>query len=154
MTAVAILFSQSTEDVATMVRQRRVLKGVGVAVGLFVLFGVVTGLIPNPIYVRMVPRTALDYLYLTTTSVFAGAFVAQRTPTTDSADDRFAAGGVVGGFLAFGCPICNVLLLTLFGSSALMTYFEPYRPLLGAVTTVFLAGILYYRHQQDCETCQ
>jgi FtsH-binding integral membrane protein len=137
-----------------MVRSRRVLKGTGVAVGLFVLFGVVTGLIPNPIYVRMVPRTALDYLYLTTTSVFAGAFVAQRTPTDDSADGRFATGGVVGGFLAFGCPICNVVLLTLFGSSALMTYLEPYRPLLGAVTTVFLAGLLYYRHKQDCATCE
>ncbi|SEP05751.1 hypothetical protein SAMN04487948_11259 [Halogranum amylolyticum] len=136
-----------------MVLPRRMLEGAGVAVGLFVLFGVVTGLIPNPVYVRMVPRTPLDYLYLTTTSVFAGAFVAQRPVTVGSGDDRFAAGGVVGGFLAFGCPICNVVLLTLFGSSALMTYLEPYRPLLGAVTTVFLAGLLYYRHRRTCETC-
>ena len=132
----------------------RLLKSVGVAAGSFLLFGVVTGLLENPIYVRMVPRTPLDYAFLVATSAFAGAFVYQQSLAEEPLGDRFAAGGLLGGFLAFGCPVCNVLLLGLFGSSALMTYFEPLRPLLGAVSVVFFAGVLYYQRQRTCETCE
>ncbi|RBI58370.1 hypothetical protein DMJ13_27190 [halophilic archaeon] len=131
----------------------RLLKSVGIAVGSFLLFGVITGLLPNPIYVRMVPRTPLDYLFLVATSVFAGAFVYQQSIVAEPLGDRFAAGGLVGGFLAFGCPICNAVLLALFSSSALMTYFEPLRPLLGAVSVAFFAGLLYYQHRRNCATC-
>jgi hypothetical protein len=132
---------------------RRLLEAIAVGGGVFVLTGVVTGLLPNPLYVRMVPRTPADYLFLTTTALFAGAFVYQRSAAS-ATEDRFAAGGVVAGFLAFGCPICNALLLALFSSSALMTYFDPLRPLLGAVTTVFFAGVLYYQRRRDCPTCE
>jgi hypothetical protein len=59
----------------------------------------------------------------------------------------------VAGFLAFGCPICNAFLLALFSSSALMTYFDPLRPLLGAVSVVLFGGLLYYRHTRACATC-
>jgi hypothetical protein len=123
-----------------------------VSVGVFVLFGTVTGLLPNPVYVRMVSRTPADYLFLVATAAFAGAFVYQRSLAEEPLGDRLAAGGVVGGFLAFGCPICNAALLALFGSSALMTYFDPLRPLLGAVSVVAFAGLLYYQRRQ-CEVC-
>jgi len=132
---------------------RRLLEAIAVGGGVFVLTGVVTGLLPNPLYVRMVPRTPADYLFLTATALFAGAFVYQRSAAS-ATEDRFAAGGVVAGFLAFGCPICNALLLALFSSSALMTYFDPLRPLLGAVTTVFFVGVLYYQRRRSCSTCE
>nr|WP_238392236.1 hypothetical protein [Halorussus amylolyticus] len=124
----------------------------GVAVGVFLLFGTVTGLLSNPVYVRMVPRTPADYLFLVATSAFAGAFVYQRSLAEKPVGDRFAAGSVVGGFLAFGCPICNAVLLALFSSSALMTYFDPLRPLLGAVSVVLFAGLLYYQ-RRNCKSC-
>jgi len=130
----------------------RLLRSAGVSVAAFVLFGTVTGLLPNPIYVRMVERTPADYLFLVATAAFAGAFVYQRSLADEPIGDRFAAGGIVGGFLAFGCPICNVALLALFSSSALMTYFDPFRPLLGAVSVVFFAGLLYYQRRR-CEVC-
>ena len=130
----------------------RLLRSVGVSVAVFVLFGTVTGLLPNPIYVRMVPRTPADYLFLVATAAFAGAFVYQRSLAEEPIGERFAAGGVVGGFLAFGCPICNAVLLALFSSSALMTYFDPLRPLLGAVSVVFFAGLLFYQRRR-CEVC-
>jgi hypothetical protein len=60
----------------------------------------------------------------------------------------------VVGFLAFGCPICNAFLLALFSSSALMTYFNPLRPLLGAVSVVFFAGLLYSRSRDSCDICR
>jgi len=136
----------------TPLSTHRLLRSVGVSVAVFVLFGAITGLLPNPIYVRMVERTPADYLFLVATAAFAGAFVYQRSLAEEPIGDRFAAGGIVGGFLAFGCPICNVALLALFSSSALMTYFDPFRPLLGAVSVVFFVGLLYYQRRR-CEVC-
>ncbi|AWB26974.1 hypothetical protein [Halococcoides cellulosivorans] len=127
-------------------------RGVGVAVVTGLVFGTVTGLLPNPIYVRMVERTPADYLFLFATAAFAGAFVSQRTLAEEPIGDRFAAGGVVGGFLAFGCPICNAVLLALFSSSALMTHFDPLRPLLGAVSVVAFVGLLAYQRRR-CDAC-
>jgi hypothetical protein len=123
-----------------------------VSIGVFVLFGAVTGLLPNPVYVRMVSRTPADYLFLVATAAFAGAFVYQRSLAEEPIGDRFAAGGIVGGFLAFGCPICNAVLLALFSSSALMTYFDPLRPILGAVSVVCFAALLVYQRRR-CEVC-
>ncbi|WP_226013434.1 hypothetical protein [Halomicrobium salinisoli] len=130
----------------------RLVRSAGVGVGAFLLFGVVTGLLPNPVYVRMVERTPADYLFLLATAAFAAAFVYQRSLTDDPIGDRYAAGSVVGGFLAFGCPICNVALLALFSSSALMTYFDPLRPVLGAISVVAFGGLLYYQRRR-CEAC-
>jgi predicted transporter len=133
--------------------RRRYVKGAAVSVGAFLLFGGVTGLIPNPIYTRMVPRTPPDYLFLALTAVLLGVYTAQRVPAGER-HDGVAAVGTVGGFLAFGCPICNAFLLALFSSSALMTYFDPLRPYLGVVAVVLLAGLVYYRHTRACAACR
>ncbi|ELY50204.1 hypothetical protein [Natronolimnohabitans innermongolicus] len=164
--------------------RRAVVWGAITSTGVFALFGLVTGLVPNPLFVRMVPRTGFDYLFLTLTALLAGVYVAQRLATdvrggsdpqrdpvdrdghgehdhahrTDENDDetttdRLAFSGLIGGFLAVSCPICNAVLLALFGSSALMTYFDPLRPLLGAVSVALLAGLIYLRHSRTCPTC-
>ncbi|WP_254862986.1 hypothetical protein [Halovivax gelatinilyticus] len=137
--------------------------GVLVGTGVFALFGIVTGLIPNPIYVRMVPRTPIDYGLLTATAALAGIYTTLRLatdlPETELEDgdgvteDRWAVGGLIGGFLAVGCPICNAFLLALFSSSALMTYFDPLRPVLGVVAVATFGGLIYVRHQRTCPTC-
>jgi hypothetical protein len=126
----------------------RLNKSVGVGVGSFLLFGAVTGLAPNPIYVRMVERTPADYLFLVATSVFAAAFVYQRSFAEEPVGDRVAVGGIVGGFLAFGCPICNTVLLLLFGSSALLTSFDPIRPFLGVASVALFAGLLFFQRRR------
>ena len=123
-----------------------------VGVGSFVLFGVVTGLIPNPLYVRMVPRTGLDYLFLVATAGFLGLYAFQRTPRGRT-DDTAATAGAVVGVLAFGCPVCNAVLLALFSSSTLMAFFDPLRPLLGAVSVMLFVGLLYVRSRRDCDDC-
>lgn len=130
-----------------------VARAVAVGVGAFLVLGTVTGLVPNPVYVRMVERTVADYAFLLATAAFAGAFVYQRSRVADPIGDGYAAGGVVAGVLAFGCPICNAVLLALFSSSALMTHFDPLRPYLGVATVVLFAGLLYYQYRRDCDTC-
>lgn len=136
--------------------------------GVFLLFGLVTGLIRNPLYVRMVPRTPIDYLLLTVTALLVGIYTAQRLTTEvndarledggendhTSSEDRLAMSGLIGGFLAVGCPICNVFLLALFSSSALMTYFDPLRPFLGVLSVAILAGLIHVRHRNSCPTCK
>ncbi|QCC51907.1 hypothetical protein [Halapricum salinum] len=143
--------------------RRAIAWGTATAIGVFSLFGVVTGLIPNPLYVRMVPRTAVDYLFLVSTALLAGVYAAQRVATTvpggdrtspSKNEDRVMMGGLVGGFLAVGCPICNVFLLALFSSSALMTYFDPLRPLLGVFSVALLAGLIHLRHRRTCSVCE
>jgi hypothetical protein len=130
----------------------RYLKAALISTGAFVLFGIVTGLIPNSLYIRQVPRTPLDYLFLTTTAAFLGVYTFQRTNNQRN-DEKTATAGTVVGFLAFGCPICNAFLLAVFSSSALMTYFDPLRPLFGIGSVVFFAGLLYSRSRSSCDAC-
>lgn len=49
-------------------------KGALAGLVLFLITGVVTGLIPTPIYQRMVPITILDYLFILTTSSLAAVY--------------------------------------------------------------------------------
>ena len=129
--------------------QPRVYKGIAAGIGVFVLFGVVTGLVPNPLYVRMVPRTPVDYAFLVVTSVLVAAYVIQRSSLEECDGDKCAYAGAAGGFLAVSCPTCNALLLALFSSSALMTYFDPLRPLFGLLAVAILGGVVYRRHRRQ-----
>ena len=116
----------------------------GISAGLIFLTvtGAVTGLIPNPFYVRMVPVTLLDYLFLFTTSFLASLYFGKRQCTVT--EGRLAKVSGLTGFLAFSCPVCNAVLVAFFSSSAIMSYFDPLRPLFG-VTSTLLLGILIYR---------
>lgn len=138
------LLSRSTASLS----RRRVAIGLGVTLAVFVGFGLLTDLLPNPVFVRMVPRAPLDYAFLGATSVLAGAYAVQRDLLAETPGDACALGGTVGGVLAFGCPICNHVLLLLLGSSATMTYFDPLRPLIGAVSVALFGGLLVYRQRR------
>lgn len=106
----------------------------------FTATGVVTGLIPTPLYVRMVPITFLDYFFLFTTSFLAAVFLGKEK--CSATESRLAKVGGVTGFLAFSCPICNVFLLAFLSTSAIMTYVDPVRPFLGVVSTITLLYLL------------
>jgi thiamine transporter ThiT len=116
-------------------------QGSAAGIFFFLVTGLVTGLVPNPLYVRMVPVTLLDYFFLGTTSILAALYFGKEQCST--LGDRFAGIAGVTGFLAFGCPVCNVILLTFFSSSALLTYFDPLRPFLGVFSTILLGAFVY-----------
>ncbi len=109
------------------------------AMGLFLLFGIPTALLSNPIlpYVRMIPATWMDYAFLLTTSILAAVYFA--LPENQACrTGKGAAGGGILGFLAFSCPTCNHLLLLIFGYAFLFDVLNPLRPLLGAVSIIVL----------------
>ncbi|MFQ5620916.1 MAG: hypothetical protein ACE5FT_03660 [Candidatus Nanoarchaeia archaeon] len=117
------------------------------AIGYYLLFGGVTAVIANPLFTRMIDVTFLDQIFLISSSVLLGAYTGidlykKKLVKQCSA---LAYSGGVGSFLAFACPICNKLLVLLFGATALMTYLEPYRPVLGVVGTGLLVGAVYAR---------
>ncbi|MEW6036607.1 MAG: hypothetical protein AB1529_08410 [Candidatus Micrarchaeota archaeon] len=107
------------------------------SIGILALFGLVTATIPNPIFMRMMPASPLDFFFLATTALLGGAYLA--LPTNACAADGKAAGGTFFGLLAFACPICNKLLVMLLGYAALFEWFDPLRPLLGVVSIAALA---------------
>lgn len=121
--------------------------GLGTGLLFFFVFGIVTVLLPNQLFSRMTPINILDYIFLTSSSILLGAYVGvhyYKKNTVRKCDAAATTGGI-GSFLAFACPVCNKLLVFLFGATALMTYFEPYRPILGFVSNGLLAVALYWK---------
>ncbi|MEO7118143.1 MAG: hypothetical protein ABIZ34_04140, partial [Candidatus Limnocylindrales bacterium] len=64
--------------------------------------------------------------------------------------------GSIGSFLAIGCPICNKVIVGLFGLSGALTIFAPIQPLIGAASVALLAAGLALRlrdRARACATC-
>jgi hypothetical protein len=106
----------------------------GILSGLafFLFSGMVTAVIPNSLFRRMTQVTALDYIFLTVTSILVGIFVAlhffHRGSRVCTAS---AVGGGIGGFVGFSCTVCNRLLVLVLGVTGVLAFVEPYRPLIG-----------------------
>ena len=128
-------------------KAKYIMIGVLSSIGSFFLFGIVTAVVPNNFFIRMIPTTFLDYFFLTSSSILLGAYIGVHYYKKNNAKkcNIVTTTSGIGSFLAFGCPICNKLLVLLFGATALMTYFEPYRPILGFMSTALLGGALYWR---------
>lgn len=123
-------------------------RAVAYFIGLFLLMGIPTALLSNPIlpYVRMTPATALDYFFLTATSLLATVYVV--LPANNSfAPDKCAIGGGFLGFIAFSCPICNKLLVLLLSFDFMYNFVNPLRPILG----VFAIAILIHAIEKKWE---
>ena len=83
-----------------------------------------------------------DYIILSFESLLIGLFFGIRAP--HCATKKAAIGGVLG-FVGFGCPVCNKILLLLFGSSFLLSYFEPVRLYAGASGLLLFSYALIQR---------
>ena len=116
-----------------------------------VSFSLIAALLPNNWFIRMTPANDLDYVFLVLTSLLLGAYVSlsltekKRTKQNNAA----AYGGGVGGFLGFGCALCNKLLLLIFGAVGVLTYVEPYRPLIGTIGVGLMSYAVYTKLRQE-----
>ena len=113
-----------------------------ITVATFLLFGSVTALWSNPFFIRMTEVSDLDYVILSFETILIGLFFGIRAPKC--AVKKAGFGGIFG-FLGFGCSLCNKLLLLLFGSSFLLTYFEPIRYYVGVTGILIFSFALFQK---------
>lgn len=98
--------------------------GASVAVVMFVALGSVTALWVNPFFVRMTPAGGWEISLLALLSFLSGFYV--MICRTSCSNKKISAGGVLG-FFGVACPVCNQILLLIFGSELLLSYYEPVR---------------------------
>lgn len=130
---------------------KHVLIGIAVSVPAFLMFGIPTDLVPTPFFIRMVPAGPLDYLFLMLTSLLVGAFVALhlygRRANSAHRGEGTILGGSLGSIVAFGCPICNKLLVVLIGVGGALNFIDPYRPVIGTLSVAAMGTAVYLKAQ-------
>jgi len=117
----------------------RLLKGFGIALASFIGLGTVAALWENPLFIRMTPVGDVEILLLGALSVLLGVYTVIRRPFCSI---KAAGAGGVLGFLGVACPVCNKLLLLLFGGELLLTYYEPARIYIAAAGVLVAAIVL------------
>ena len=117
-----------------------VLKAVAVAVASFLLLGTVSALWENPVFIRMTPAGNTEIILLGAMSVLLGVYVAVRRPACSVGT---AGTGSVLGFVGVACPVCNKILMIIFGGELLLTYFEPVRIYVAAAGVLVVAGAVW-----------
>ena len=113
-----------------------------IASAAFLLLGTITALWNNSFFIRMTEVNGWDYIILSFESLLIGLFFGIRAP--HFATKKAEIGGVLG-FIDFGCPVCNKILLLLFGSSFLLSYFEPVLYYAGALGLLLFSYALFQR---------
>ena len=113
-----------------------------ITVATFLLFDTVTALWSNPFFIRMTEVSDLDYVILGFETILIGLFFGIRAQKC--AVKKTGFGGIFG-FLGFGCSLCNKLLLLLFGSSFLLTYFEPIRYYVGVTGILIFSFAIFQK---------
>ncbi|HDO52383.1 MAG TPA: hypothetical protein ENH05_06560 [Rhizobiales bacterium] len=119
----------------------RAMAGLGVAAAAFILLGTVAALWQNPFFVRMTPAGDWEIALLALLALLTGAYVTVRRPFCSN--KTMGAGGVLA-FVGIACPVCNQILLLVFGSELLLTYFEPIRVYVAALGVVIAAWAVVY----------
>ena len=114
----------------------RVLMGAATVLGSFVALGTVAALWENPVFIRMTPVGGFEIAALAALSLLLGVYVAIRRPFCSV---KTAGTGGVLGFVGIACPVCNKILLLLFGGDLLLTYFEPVRIYVAAAGVLIAA---------------
>lgn len=118
------------------------LKGTVVSASAFAALGTVTALWNNPFFVRMTPAGPIEIGLLAIQSVLLGLYFAM--PRTGCAGRPVATGSVLA-FLGVACPVCNKILLFIFGSELLLVYFEPVRVYVAAFGVLVTVAALWLR---------
>ena len=114
----------------------RILMGAATVLGSFISLGTVAALWDNPFFIRMTPVSGFEIAALAALSLLLGIYMAIRRPFCSI--KTVGAGGVLG-FLGIACPVCNQILLFLFGGELLLTYFEPIRIYVAAAGVLIAA---------------
>lgn len=124
------------------------------------MIGLVTVLIPNPVFGRDILPVWWNYPVWILTSALSGLLIATYVRAGGPEDEaegvagdealerRTGRMGVAGGILAWfavGCPVCNKLALLALGYSGAITWFTPIQPFLAIGAMILSAVALVWR---------
>ncbi len=123
-----------------MVEPKKVFAGLITAVLVFATVGTVTAVWDNPFFIRMTPGGGFELTLLFLLSTLSGVYVAIRDPACSV--KKAGVGGVLG-FIGIACPVCNKILLILFGGELLMAYFEPVRVYVAALGVLIVGWAVF-----------
>jgi hypothetical protein len=120
-------------------------KGALVAVVSFAMLGTVAALWVNPFFIRMTPTSGFEVAFLTLQALLLGVYVAIPVPACAV---KLASVGGIANYIGIACPICNKILLFMFGANALLTYLEPVRIYLaaGGALVTMVAVLIRWRN--------
>jgi hypothetical protein len=143
--------------------------------GTLLAFGLVSAIIPNPVFGRSIPPEPFAIVVWLVSAPLAGLLLASylapfpvtvAAPTAlpsppdgsglvaataaierDDPDRGGSLGAIagIGAFLAIGCPVCNKVALVLLGASGALSVWAPLQPLVGALSIVLLAVAVIWR---------
>lgn len=145
-----LMFSLSAQDGDYAMLRRMQFRQVTVAVMAATIVALLTGvpsaLLTNPVFVRMTPAPWWSYAVWVLTAVLSGVLVA--TYVRHLAAVSFSAGRTAilanaGSVLAVGCPVCNKLVVAIFGVTGALTLWAPLQPLIGAASLALLSWALW-----------
>lgn len=121
---------------------KRWITAIVTAVLTFLVLGIPTAVIENPIFGRAIEVTPWSVPVLAITSILAGLLLATYVRTDNYLEEEksLKVGGIGGllSFFAIGCPVCNKLVLIALGTSGAMSYFAPIQPYLAVFGIAFL----------------
>lgn len=132
-----------------------------------VAFGLVSAIIPNPVFGRQIPPEPFAiWVWLASAplmGIVGATYTAPVRPTSAVATPLETSGaamataerggttlgtiGSFGAFLAIGCPVCNKIALVLLGASGAMTVYAPLQPVIGGASLLLLMGTIAWRFQ-------
>lgn len=111
-----------------------------------VAIGVPTELIETPLFRRMTPIRAQDYVLWAASALLIGLLAGTYASPgmARSTGPRAVAGGFLS-FLAVGCPVCNKVVVLLLGTSGALSIFGPAQVYLGVGSLLLLLWALRLR---------
>lgn len=117
-------------------RAFRVVVAVGAALATFLIIGVPTDIIPNPMFGRDVPVRPWELPVLAATSGLTGLYFGLQRP--GSAKSGPAIGGAGLAMFAVACPVCNKIVLLALGTSGALRFWQPLQPFLAGISLAAL----------------
>lgn len=130
-------------------RAFRVLVALGAALATFLIIGLPTDIIPNPIFGRDVPVRPWELPVLIATSVLTGLYFGLQRPGSEKSGP--AIGGAGLAMFAVACPVCNKIVLLALGTSGALGFWQPLQPFLAVISLVaLLAAVIWAWRRNPC----
>lgn len=124
-------------------------------VGTFLLIGLPTDIVANPVFGREVPVRAWEPWVLAATSILTGLwFGLQRSSRelagkSDGNAPALSAAGLA--YFAVACPVCNKIVLLALGTSGALGIWQPLQPWLAGLSLLMLtAAVGYAARRRPC----